>query len=94
MGINLSSEDEIARDHVTNTHRNVYFLRAKGESLRSRIVIPEARAARGICEPLSLLGEKEDRDPRDSCTEWAKFVFFALSVGMRKAYVLSSKTQA
>ncbi len=91
-GINLSSEDEIARLIVTTTHRNVYFFTSEGRVFAIRgYVIPEAKSGKGknVNRFLSLGENEEIVTLGDSCTERAKFVFFATKRGNAKRLPVS-----
>ena len=91
-GINLSSEDEIARLIVTTTHRNVYFFTSEGRVFAIRgYVIPEAKSGKGknVSRFLSLGENEEIVTLGDSCTERAKFVFFITKRGNAKRLSVS-----
>jgi len=91
-GVNLSSEDEIARLIVTTTHRNVYFFTSEGRVFAIRgYVIPEVKSGKGknVSRFLSLGENEEIVTLGDSCTERAKFVFFATKRGNAKRLPVS-----
>ncbi|HPP38429.1 MAG TPA: DNA gyrase subunit A, partial [Thermosynergistes sp.] len=91
-GVNLSSEDEIARLIVTTTHRNVYFFTSEGRVFAIRgYVIPEVKSGKGknVSRFLSLGENEEIVTLGDSCTERAKFVFFITKRGNAKRLPVS-----